>query len=129
VDRLSKMRHFIPCHTTIYAVGLAKLFLQEVVRLDGLPKTIVWDQGPQFALAFWGQIGSPLGVDRRRSTAFHPQTDGQTERMNAGMEQYLVCSLTVNRMTGCSGSRWLSLPLIMEYLSQQSVLYSLRFMA
>ena len=50
VDRLLKMRHFIPCHTTINAVGLAKLFLREVVRLHGLPKTIVSDLGPRFAL-------------------------------------------------------------------------------
>jgi len=89
VDRLSKMRHFIPCHTTIDAVGLARLFLREVVRLHGLPRSIVSDRGPQFASTFWGQICSRLGIDRRMSTAFHPQTDGQTERMNAGMEQYL----------------------------------------
>jgi transposase-like protein len=47
------MRHLIPCHTTIDAVELAKLFLQEVVRLHGLPKTIVSDQGPQFGSTFW----------------------------------------------------------------------------
>jgi hypothetical protein len=52
VDRLLKMRHFIPCHTTIDTVGLAKLFLQEVVRLDCLPRTIVSDQEPQFASTF-----------------------------------------------------------------------------
>jgi len=89
VARLSKMRHFIPCHTIIDAVGLAKLFLREVVRLHGLPRTIVSDRGPQLALTFWGQVCSRLRKDRRMSTAFHPQTDGQTERMNAGMEQYL----------------------------------------
>jgi len=89
VDRLSKMRHFIPCHTTIDAVGLGKLFLREVVSLHVLPRTIVSDRGPQLASTFWGQICCWLGIDRRMSTAFHPQTDGQTERMNAGMEQYL----------------------------------------
>jgi hypothetical protein len=89
VDRLLKMRRFIPYHTTIDVVGLAKLFLREVVRLHGLPRTIVSDRGPQFASTFWGQICSRLGMDRRMSTAFHAQTDGQTERMNAGMEQYL----------------------------------------
>ena len=79
VDRLSKMRHFIPCHTMIDAVGLAKLFYREVVRLHGLPKSVVSDRGPQFVSTFWGQICSRLGIDRRMSTAFHPQTDGQTE--------------------------------------------------
>ena len=89
VDKLSKMRHFIPCHTTIDAVGLVKLFLWEVVRLHGLRKTIISDRGLQFASTIWGQICSRLGIDQRMSTAFHPQTDGQTERMNGGMEQYL----------------------------------------
>jgi len=65
------------------------LFLWEVVRLHSLPKTIVSDRGPQFASTFWGQICSRLGIDRRMSTAFHLQVDGQTERMNTGIEQYL----------------------------------------
>jgi hypothetical protein len=89
VDRLSKMRHCVPCHTTIDARGLAEIFLKEVVRLHGLPKTITSDRGPQFAAVFWKRICERLGINRRLSTAFHPQTDGQTERMNASMEQYL----------------------------------------
>ena len=89
VDRLSKMRHHIPCHTTIDAVGLAKFFLREVVRLDGMPATIVSDRGSQFASTFWGQICTRLGIDRQMSSMFHPHTDGQAERMNASMEQYL----------------------------------------
>jgi transposase InsO family protein len=89
VDRLLRMRRFIPCHTTIDAVGLAKLFLREVVRIQGLPRTIVSDRGPQFTSTFCVQICCQLGIDRPMSTAFHPQTDGQTKRMNAGMEQYL----------------------------------------
>jgi len=89
VDRLSKMRHIIPCHTTIDAIEMAELFGLEIVRLDGLPATIVSDQGPKLASTFWGLICSRLGIDRRITTAFPPQTDGQTERMNAGMEPYL----------------------------------------
>ena len=89
VDWLSKMRHFIPCHTTIDALGLAELFLREVVRLHGLPQTIVSDRGPQFASTLWQQMCSRLGIDRRMSTAFHPQTEGQRGRMNASLEQYL----------------------------------------
>jgi hypothetical protein len=68
---------------------MAKLFLQEIVRLHGLLATVVSDRGPQIASTFWGQICNHLGNDRRMLTAFHPQTDGQTERMNASMEQYL----------------------------------------
>jgi len=89
VDRLSKMRHFVPCRTTIDARGLAEMFLKEVVRLHGLPKTIISDRGPQFAAVFWRRLCERLNIDRRLSTALHPQTDGQTERMNASMEQYL----------------------------------------
>jgi transposase InsO family protein len=89
VDTLSKMRHFIPCHTTIDVVGLAKLFLREVVRLHSLPKTIVSDRGPQFASTLWGQICYRLGIARRMPTAFNLQRDIVTEQMNAAMEQYL----------------------------------------
>jgi transposase InsO family protein len=89
VDRLSKMRHFIPCHTTIDAIGLARLLLREIVRLHELPKMIVSDRGHQFASPFWGQMCRWLRIDRRMTTAFHLETDGETERMYAGMEQYL----------------------------------------
>jgi hypothetical protein len=89
VDRLTKARHLIPSESTIDAEGLADLFMQHVFKLHGLPLTIVTDRGPQFAADFWGRLCSRLGIDRRLSTAFHPQTDGQTERVNAVMEQYL----------------------------------------
>jgi transposase InsO family protein len=89
VDRLSKMRHFVPCHTTIDARGLAEIFLKEVVRLHGLPKTITSDRGPLCAAVFWKRICERLGINGRLSTEFHPQTDGLTERMNSSMEQYL----------------------------------------
>jgi transposase InsO family protein len=68
---------------------LAEIFLKEVVRLHGLPKTIISDRGPQFAAGFWKRIGERLAINRRLATAFHPQTDGQTERINSSMEQYL----------------------------------------
>jgi len=58
INRLTEMPHVIPCHTTIDALGLAELFLWEVLRLHGLPLTIVSDRGPQFASAFWKQISS-----------------------------------------------------------------------
>ena len=74
VDPLSKMRLFIPCHSSIDALGLT-----EVVHCHGLPLTIVSDRGPQFASLFWQQVCSQLGIDQRMSTACHPQADRQTE--------------------------------------------------
>lgn len=89
VDRLTKQRHLVPCLSTINAEELASLFLSNVFRLHGLPKTIVSDRGPQFAARFWKHLCHCMEIDPRLSTAFHPETDGQTERMNAIMEQYL----------------------------------------
>jgi hypothetical protein len=81
VDRLSKMRHFIPCHTKIDAIGLAKLFLREVVLLHGLPRTIVSDQGPQFASTIWGQICS-LVVNRSTNVYCVSSTDRWSDGTN-----------------------------------------------
>jgi transposase InsO family protein len=89
VDRLTKARHLVPCRTNVDANDLADLFITHVFRLHGLPDSIVSDRGPQFAAAFWKRLCDRLGIDRRLSTAFHPETDGQTERMNSVMEQYL----------------------------------------
>jgi hypothetical protein len=89
VDRLTKQRHLIPCRTDVDAKDLADMFIREVFRHHGLPLTIISDRGPQFIAAFWKRLCERLGIDHRMSTPFHPQTDGQTERMNATMEQYL----------------------------------------
>ena len=89
VDRLTKMRHFVPCRTTTNAPHLANLFLHHVWKHHGLPQDIISGRGPQFASDFWRQLCSCLGISPRLSTAFHPETDGQTERANQTMEQYL----------------------------------------
>ena len=89
VDRLTKMRHLVPCRTTIDAPSLADLFLDNIWKPHGLPLTIISDRGPQFAAEFWGTVCCRLKIDRRLSTAFHPETDAQTERVNGIMEQYL----------------------------------------
>ena len=89
VDRLTKERHLIPCKTTITAEKLAQLFCDRVFRYHGLPKTIVSDRGPQFASCFGKHLCHSLKIESRLSTAFHPQTDGQTERINAVVEQHL----------------------------------------
>ena len=89
VDRLTKMRHFVPCRTTTNASDLANLFLHHVWKHHGLPQDIVPDRGPQFASDFWRQLCFRLGISPRLSTAFHPETDGQTERANPTVMQYL----------------------------------------
>jgi hypothetical protein len=91
VDRFSKMAHFIPCAKTITGAQTAKLFLDQVVRLHGLPDNIVSDRGPQFVSKFWARILQILKIERSLSSAYHPQTDGQTERVNQVLEQYLRC--------------------------------------
>ena len=91
VDRFSKMTHFIPCVEAIDAEGVAKLIMKNIVRLHGLPDSIVSDRGPQFVSKFWRILLDFLGVKVKLSTAAHPQTDGQTERMNQNLEQYLRC--------------------------------------
>jgi len=91
VDRLTKMRHLVPCKSSIDTAGLSDLFINYVWKLHGLPNTIVSDRGTQFASAFWRHLCARLGIEVKLSTAFHPQTDGQTERLNAVMEQYLRC--------------------------------------
>ena len=89
VDRLSKQQHLVPCMTTIDAQGMATLFIDNIFLLQALPNSIVSDRGPQFAADFWRYICVCLGIATLLSTAFHPPTDAQTERINASMEEYL----------------------------------------
>ena len=89
IDRLTKMSHFIPCKRDLDARQFATLFMQNIVRLHGIPRDIIIDRGSLFTSGLWKQITEKLGIERRLSTAFHPQTDGQTERTNAILEQYL----------------------------------------
>ena len=89
VDRLTKMVHFIPTIEKTSAEGLARLFRDNVQKLYGLPKSIVSDKGPQFAAGIMRELNRMLGIKSKLSTAFHPQTDGQTERVNQELEQYL----------------------------------------
>ena len=89
VDRLTKMVHYEPVKVTINAPGLAEVIIDVVVRHHGLPDSIVTDRGSLFTSKFWSSLCYFLGIKRRLSTAFHPQTDGQTERQNSTMEAYL----------------------------------------
>ena len=91
VDRFMKQCHLIPCTTMIDAEGIAELFIKEVFRLHGLPQMVTSDRGHQFVAAFWKCLCKRLDIQPRLSSPYHPQTDGQTERLNALMEQYLRC--------------------------------------
>ena len=86
---MTKMSHFIPCLKSTTAPEFAQLFVSHIVRLHGLPDSIVSDRGSIFTSNFWSTLTSILKIDPRKSTAFHPQTDGQTERMNQTLETYL----------------------------------------
>ena len=89
IDCLSKQRHFVPCTFTITAEGLAQLFMDQVFKLHVLPASIISDRRLQFACHFWTYLSYCLGIQPRLPTTFHPQTDGQTERINASIEEYL----------------------------------------
>ena len=88
VDRLTKMVYYEPVKVTINAPGLAEVIIDVVVRHHGLPDSIVSDRGSVFPSKFWSSLCYFLSIKRRLSTAFHPQTDGQTERQNSTMKVY-----------------------------------------
>ena len=90
VDRFTKMAHFVPVKDgQKTAEGCAKLFLENIWKLHGLPSSIISDRDLVFTSKFWAELMGRLDVRLRKSTAFHPQTDGQTERVNQSLEQYL----------------------------------------
>ena len=89
VDRLSKGVHFVPCNMDMTAEDTAALFIKEFFRLHGLPKSIVSDRDPRFTAEFWRALFAKLGTRLSMSSGYHPQTDGQTERMNRTLEEML----------------------------------------
>ena len=90
VDRFTKMAHFLPLKTgKKTAADLARTFAKEVWRIHGLPADIISDRDSRFTSSTWQTFIAVLGIKPRMSTAFHPQTDGQTERMNQVLEAYL----------------------------------------
>ena len=109
IDYMSKMGHFIALKNIPSARDLARIFLDNIIKLHGLPSVIISDRGPQFVAKFWRKLCESLDIEVRLSTAYHPQTDGQTERLNQTLEQFLRCLLsTVN-------SDWVSCLSIAEF--------------
>ncbi|KAL0537248.1 hypothetical protein IC582_026223 [Cucumis melo] len=94
VDRLTKSAHFVPGKSTYTASKWAQLYMSEIVRLHGVPVSIVSDRDARFTSKFWKGLQTAMGTRLDFSTAFHPQTDGQTERLNHVLEDMLrACAL------------------------------------
>ena len=89
VDQVTKMVHFIPTTEKTSAEELARLFRDNMWKLHSLPESIISDRGPQFVVGLIRELNEMLGIKSKLSTAFYSQTDGQTERVNQELEQYL----------------------------------------
>jgi hypothetical protein len=89
VDKLIKVAHFIPIKPTHKAVNIVDVYMKEITRLHGIPKTIVSDRDPKFISKFWKGLFNGFGTNLNFSTAYHPESDGQTERVNQVIEDML----------------------------------------
>jgi hypothetical protein len=89
IDRLTKIAHFLPVKTDHPVTIYAKLYIARILSLHGVSKTIVSDRGPQFVAKFWEALHNSLGTKLLHSSAYHPQTSGQTERVNQILEDML----------------------------------------
>ena len=89
VDSVTKHGHFVDMVTTLSAAGTAKLYVQHIWKHHGLPGKAVSDRGPQFVVEFIRKLYQLLGIKLTATTAYHPQGNGQTERVNQELEQYL----------------------------------------
>uniref|UniRef100_A0A8C5PKT4 Gypsy retrotransposon integrase-like protein 1 n=1 Tax=Leptobrachium leishanense TaxID=445787 RepID=A0A8C5PKT4_9ANUR len=94
VDRFTKMAHFIPLVGLPTSTETASVFIREIFRLHGLPSTIVTDRGTQFTARFWRAFCKGLHITQALTSAYHPQANGQTERTNGILEQYLRCYIS-----------------------------------
>jgi hypothetical protein len=82
IDHFSKVAHFIPIKTMYKGVKLAELYITRIVCLHGVPKKIVSNRGTQFTSRFWEKLHEAMHTRLNFNSAYHPQTDGQTERVN-----------------------------------------------
>jgi hypothetical protein len=89
IDRLTKIAHFLPVKTYYPVLTYVELYIARILSLHGIPKTIVSDRGPQFVSKFWEELHKSLGTKLLHGLAYHPQTSGQTERVNQILEDML----------------------------------------
>jgi hypothetical protein len=92
VDKLTKVAHFIPVKTTYSRAKLTELYMARIVCLHGVPKKIVSDEGTQLASHFWQKLHESMDTKLNFSSAYHPQTDGQTERTNQILDELVPLS-------------------------------------
>ena len=115
VDRYSKMVRFIPTTKDADAADLAALIIDNIISKFGVPRSIVSDRGPVFTSSYWESLCFYLALRRCLSTAFHPQTDGQTERTNQTLECYLRCFINYEQ------DNWAELLACAEYACNEAV--------
>eukprot|EP00253_Pinus_taeda_P029424 PITA_29424 len=89
VDKLTKSAHFIPVRDTYDVADVARVFINEIIRFHGVPKKIISNRDSRFTSRFWTCMQTTLGTQLNLSTAYHPETDGQTERVNQVLEDML----------------------------------------
>ena len=106
VDRLTKYALFLPLHHPYTATTVSKLFVDQIVRLHGVPLSIISDRDKIFTSHIWKDMFKAVGTKLHYSTAHHPQTDGQSERVNQCVEQYLRCAVQDRPKTW---RRWLAM--------------------
>ncbi len=97
VDRFSKMAHFIPTKDEATAQETGRLFFSHIFKHHGLPKDIVSDRDPKFTSKFWRALWKRMGSELKMNTSFRPQTDGQTERVNLVIQQFLSNYVATNQ--------------------------------
>jgi len=106
VDKLTKYAHFIPLRHPYTASKVAELFVDHVYKLHSMPKTLVSERDPIFTSNFWKEVFKATGTHLNLSTANHPKTDGQTERVNQSIECFLRCFISAHPS---QWKKWLSL--------------------
>ena len=89
IDKLSKEAHFIPVKTTYKVANIADIFMKQIFRLHGILKVIISDRDPKFTSNFWRYLFKGMNTTLNFGTSFHPQTDGQTKRVNQVLEYML----------------------------------------